>query len=112
MVRAGVDNLYRSPVPVFIITLTMAKLSILASASPIIEKFRSTACLVLRSIKYISKVIPLVKSFMLPMASRISWSNDGISLSDMNQAFFHERKITGLDGPAGNKINFLFEQVL
>ena len=39
-------------------------------------------------------------------------SNDGVSLSDMNQAFFHERKITGLDSPAGNKINFLFEQIL
>jgi hypothetical protein len=35
--------------------------------------------------------------------------NDGISLSDMNQAFFHEGKITGLDSPAGNKIDFLFE---
>src|ERR1700760_2773119 len=88
---------------------SLKDLSILATASPIIEKFRSTACLVLRSAKYISKEIPLVKSFMLPMASRISWSNDGISRSDMNQAFFHERKITGLDSPAGNKIDFLFE---
>jgi hypothetical protein len=43
------------------------------------------------------------------MASRISWSNDEISLSDMNQAFFHERKITGLDSSAGNKIDFLSE---
>src|ERR1700722_10616761 len=92
--------------------LSLKDLLILATASPIIEKFRSTACLVLRSTKYISNVIPFVKSFMLPMASRISWSNDGISLSDMNQAFFHERKITGLDSSAGNKIDFLFEKVL
>src|SRR5580704_7227959 len=92
--------------------LSLKDLSILATASPIIEKFGSTACLVLRSTKYVSKVIPLVKSFMLPMASRISWSNDGISLSDMNQAFFYERKITGLDSPARNKIDFLFEKVL
>lgn len=36
-------------------------------------------------------------------------NNDGIPLSDMNQAFFHERKMTGLDSPAGNKIDFMFE---
>ena len=97
------------------IKLDLLILSVLLAAvgaTAIIEKLRSTACLVLRAPKYILKVIPLVKSFTLPMASRISWSNDGISLSDMNQAFFHERKITGLDSAAGNKIDFLFEKVL
>jgi hypothetical protein len=43
------------------------------------------------------------------MASRISWSNDGIALLEMDKDFFHERKVTGLDGSAGKKIDLLFE---
>jgi hypothetical protein len=45
------------------------------------------------------------------MASGISCSNVEMSLSDMDQAFFHEREVTGFDGPTGHKVNFLLEKI-
>jgi hypothetical protein len=66
-----------------------------ATASPIIAKFRSTACLVFKSDWYEPKVRPWVNAFMFPMASKMSCRRDGVSISEMNQIFFNERQVTG-----------------
>jgi hypothetical protein len=52
-----------------------------------------------------------VKALILSIASIIFYRRVGMSLSDMDQAFFDKRQIPGFDGPAGYEVDFLFEKV-
>jgi hypothetical protein len=78
---------------------------ILADASPMIVKLRSTACFVLMSLQYCSNDNPRVNSNILSMASIMSFNKMGVFRSDMNKIFFYEWQVLRFNAFAGYQIN-------